>query len=200
MNNPFHCGYGQVHSPLGCQVALWPPVRMAPEPTCMCHVGPETLASATVTLGTLCPNLGPPIPDSPHHPPEARDGLPSPHASGAPHVSLTPRCGSHTFRLSTAQVCPASPLVPGRQERKVTSGSTCVPGIALSREASAGCLTGDWRENILVRKPWGLFIPIPTQRFFHRPGEPMGGWGKRQHSSSPFPGLLAVLDHSCGLR
>lgn len=113
----------------GSQVALCPPVPLAPERTCLCHPGSGTPAGAAVPLGGLCPNLGPPSPDSPPSPNKRRPCVP-----GSPvwlsdlqtlqGPGLPPwRCGIWF-----------PPLVPGCQGGMAPSGSMWVSGVALCRE------------------------------------------------------------------
>lgn len=126
------------------------------------------------------PNLGPRSPDSPRLPPEAETASPAPIPPGLLMRPWLPRVA---FRPSDSPGPTSAPWhcggsgFPRHQEGMATSGSTWVPGIALSREALAGCSARAWGENILGRKPWGLFIPIPAQRFFCRPGDPWVGEG-----------------------
>lgn len=82
------------------------------------------------------------------------------------------------------------------------SRSSWVPDVALHKEGLARRSDRAWggEGDTLVRKPWGLFIPILAQRSFCGPGEPMGGQASGSLLCLSPPGLHTVLGHSPGLR
>lgn len=170
----------------GSQVALCPPVPIAPEPTCLCHPGSGTPAGAAVPLGGLCPNLGPPSPDSPRLPPEAGDGLPRPHPlTRDDHVSLAPQCGFQTLQGPGLPPWHCGiwfpPLVPGCQGGMAPSGSMWVSGVALCREG-----LGLGRGYTCKGAPGTGYTRLCTE--IHSSADqvnPVGRWGERQHCRLP---------------